>query len=303
VRAAAAVCGAKITGDSLGSRELVFAPGPLAGGEHEIDVGTAESVNLVLQTILPPLTVCDADSTVRVTGGTHNPLAPCFEYVRDVFGPLASSMNVQAYYEMERPGFYPSGGGKVRMAVCGLECAQDVGALRFMSRGELRRIEGLSAASDSLPEHIVDRQAARATSRLAEAGHSVRMERARWATASPGTVVFLRAVYSRTVAGFFSLGKLGKPAETVADEAADAMLDFLSGTGALDSHAADQLITLAALCEGPSRFTCHRVTSHLRTNAEVIRQITGRTVEIAEAADGTGSVILPPEAGWEEPEI
>lgn len=79
VRAAAAICGARVSGAALASRELEFVPGAVRGGHYDIDVGTAGSTLLVLQTIFLPLASCAAGSEVVLRGGTHNPLAPSFE--------------------------------------------------------------------------------------------------------------------------------------------------------------------------------------------------------------------------------
>ena len=109
---------------------------------------------------------------------------------------------------------------------------------------------------------------------------------------SPGTMVFLRAMFSKTTAGAFALGARGKPSETVADEAVGSLLEFLASGAAVDAHAADQLITLAALCDRQSRLTTERITDHLRTNAEVITQMTGREVRIEGQSGKPGTVTV-----------
>lgn len=292
VKAAAEVCGGRLTGAAVGSAELTFEPGPVQRGNYTFDIGTAGSTTLVLQTVLPALIACEGPSRVTVAGGTHNPMAPCFEYLRDVFGLLASASNAEMFFETDRPGFYPKGGGSVHMHVNGSGSADALTPICFASRGELKRIEILSAAAASLPEHIVQRQAQQAAARLSHLAVPLTVAQQRWDTLSPGTAVFLRAVFARSAAGFDALGALDKPAERVADEAADALLDHLAGEGAVDAHAADQLLTIAALSGDASRFTCRRVTDHLRTNAAVIRQLTGREVEITENSDGSGTVTL-----------
>jgi RNA 3'-terminal phosphate cyclase (ATP) len=292
VQAAAAVAQAHVQGAAVDSTSLTFRPGRPRAGQYRFDIGTAGSATLVLQTILPALLSAEADSQVVITGGTHNPWAPCFEYLRDVFSTLAEAANVSLAVQLERAGFYPAGGGRIRCAIRGLGGPEQVGPLRMRSRGELRRIEGLSAASESLPEHIVERQRARVAGRLAGAGLTGDVEQARWPTDSPGTVVFLRAVFSRSVAGFFALGKRGKPAERVADEAVDELMGFLAADGAVDGHAADQLITLLALCPRESELTTARVSQHLLTNAEVIRKVAGREVLVEGEMNSPGKVIL-----------
>ena len=290
VRAAAAVCDGELAGAEAGSAEIVFRPGRVKAGKYRFDIGTAGSAMLVLQTVLPALMVAEGESDVTVAGGTHNPLAPCFEYVRDVFGLLASAAGLNAYFELMRAGFYPAGGGEARMRIRGLGARQEVGPLRLTSRGELRYIEGLSAEGRMLPEHVVERQAAQLLARLAAAGLRATVEQARWDSFGPGTCVFARAVFARSAAGFFSLGARGKPAEKVADEAADALLEFLASDGAADAHAADQLVAIAALCPSESRISTSRITGHLTTNAQVIRQLTGRKIAI-DAEEGKPGMV------------
>jgi RNA 3'-terminal phosphate cyclase (ATP) len=290
VRAAAAICGAEVSGDRIGSAELTFRPGRVRPGQYAFDIGTAGSTVLLLQAIIPALAVASGDSQVSATGGTHNPMAPCFEYLRDVFGLLASAAGLQAYFELKRPGFYPAGGGKVLMQVQGLASPDQLEAVRLTSRGELKRIEGISAAGGGLPNHIAHRQCAQVLARLGAAGHRATVEQVHWDSDSPGTVVFLRAVFARTVAGFFSLGQRGKPAERVADEAADQLLAFLASPGVVDAHAADQLITILALCPRESRLVTERITDHLLTNAQVVRQLLGRNVSVEGAVGQPGMV-------------
>ncbi len=292
VRAAAAVCGGELDGDELGSTELTFRPGPIRPGDYRFQVGTAGSTVLVLQTVIPALMLARGGSTVTVTGGTHNPFAPCFEYLRDVFSLLGSAANLQAYFEMERAGFYPAGGGRVRMDIRGVDSAANVAPLGLLQRGELKYIEGVSAVSSGLPAHIGERQGRQVLSQLAKAGRTGSIEQSVWDTDSPGTALFMRAVFTRSVAGFSALGKRGKRAESVADEAVLPLLEFLDSPGAVDAHAGDQLLTIAALCPQESRFLTARITDHLLTNAAVIRQLTGRDVTIDAPAGRSGTVVI-----------
>ena len=291
VEAAAAVCNAHVEGVAPGATEVVFRPRGLRAGGYSFDIGTAGSTVLVAQTVIPALMLADGQSQVTIYGGTHNPLAPCFEYLRDVYAVLASAANLHAYFELARTGFYPAGGGQLDMSVLGLAAPDNVAPIRLVSRGELKYIEGVSAVGGGLPGEIAHRQADQALKRLAADGYSASLEQANWPATSPGTVLFLRMVFERTVAGFFSLGAKGKRAEQVADEAVDSLLAFASDEAAVvDAHAADPLITLAALSPQESCLACERITAHLATNAEVIRQLTGREISIDGKIDQPGTV-------------
>ena len=134
VRAAKAVCGARVTGDEVRSSRLVFEPGEVVPGEYDFAIGTAGSTSLVLQTVLPALMLAAEPSVVRVSGGTHNQKAPPADYIERVFAPLLGRIGPQVEVEMVRAGFYPAGGGLLQAAIT--PCAREaLGALELLERG------------------------------------------------------------------------------------------------------------------------------------------------------------------------
>src|SRR5687768_1959022 len=82
VQAAARICGATVSHAELGSTELSFVPGPIVAGDYEFAIGTAGSCTLVLQTLALALLHAAAPSTVRISGGTHNAMAPPVEFLQ-----------------------------------------------------------------------------------------------------------------------------------------------------------------------------------------------------------------------------
>src|SRR5262245_24380479 len=90
VRAAARVCNAQVEGDALSSLALTFRPGPVVPGAYELAIGTAGSATLVLQTVLPALLTAPSPSRLTIEGGTHNPLAPPFDFLERSFLPLVN---------------------------------------------------------------------------------------------------------------------------------------------------------------------------------------------------------------------
>src|SRR6185369_8211050 len=117
VEAAAAVGAARTSGAALGSRSLTFAPTTVKAGEHTFSVGTAGSATLVLQTVLPSLLTADRPSSLVLEGGTHNPSSPPFDFLAKAFLPIVAGMGAQVEATLERPGFYPAGGGRFRVTV------------------------------------------------------------------------------------------------------------------------------------------------------------------------------------------
>jgi RNA 3'-terminal phosphate cyclase (ATP) len=117
VNAAAEIGQAKVEGAALASRELVFHPGDVAAGRYHFVVGSAGSATLVLQSILPALIVASGPSKIVLEGGTHNPHAPPFDYLQKTFLPILNRMGPTITATLERPGFYPAGGGKFMVTI------------------------------------------------------------------------------------------------------------------------------------------------------------------------------------------
>src|SRR6185436_4161528 len=134
VNAATEISHAEVTGAGIGSRELTFAPGSVESGDYAFAVGTAGSTTLVLQTVLPALLIANGKSQLILEGGTHNPFAPPFDFLAQAFLPLVNRMGPQVTAELERPGFYPAGGGRIRVTI---EPAGELKRLDISSRGEV----------------------------------------------------------------------------------------------------------------------------------------------------------------------
>lgn len=276
VRAVAAVCGARVGGDAIGSTTLDFAPGHAPRpGAYAFDVsaaregGSAGSTSLVLQAVLLPLALADGPSHVRIQGGTHVAWSPPFDYLDRVWLAILRRMGLDASMTLDRSGWYPAGGGAITAAVAG---RARLSPLSLVERGALRAVRGRALAAN-LPAHIAQRMADRAHALLsALLDVPVAVEPQRLRATCPGAGLFLSAEYENVVAGFNALGRPGLPAEEVAENAAAALLAHDRTTAALDEHQADQILLPMALADGPSRYSTPRLTRHLQTNAWVIER-------------------------------
>ena len=273
VQAVARVSQAEVTGAHLGSQTLTFRPRAIQGGHYRFDVaettGSAGAVTLVAQALLPPLLQAGAPATVSLKGGTHVPWSPPAHYLRQVFLPALAAMGAEVEMTLERWGWYPRGGGEVRLTIRG---ARPLTGVQWRTAAASSTFRGLSAAA-GLPEHVARRQAARLRDRLGEA---FPVEIISASGRDPGSLVFIWGPQ----AGFAALGARGKPAEQVADDAVEAYLAYRGSGAALDRHLADQMLIYLALAQGHSSFTTEAVTSHLLTNIWVIEQFLGPTFEV-----------------------
>lgn len=283
VDAAAAVSRAHVEGAFKGSTSLKFEPGQLRSGRYRFDIGTAGSTSLVLQTIFLPLSKASSASSVIITGGTHVPWAPSFHFLAWHWLEWMKKLGYNAEISLDQAGYYPQGGGRISATI--RPCDGQV-PLQSVKRGQLLRIRGLSAVSN-LNIDIAERQKRRAIQRLHPHFDNVRIKIEQLPSRFKGTMLFLLAEFQSddtqngyTQCCYYSLGKLGKPAEAVADEAVDALLDFLNTDAAIDQYLADQLLLPLAFATSQSAIRTCQITPHLLTNAEVIRQFLSAKIEI-----------------------
>ncbi|MDH5491948.1 MAG: RNA 3'-terminal phosphate cyclase [Myxococcales bacterium] len=269
-RAVAEICEAELEGAELGSRRLRLRPGRPRAGEYHFAVGSAGSVCLVLQTVLPILLHADGPSELLLEGGTHNPAAPTFEYLDRVFFPILRRMGVGIRAELDRAGFYPAGGGKVRVHI---EPATQLLPLALLERGSLRRVEARAIFS-KIPSHVATRELDRLRERLAgaclgEAEVDLRPHQLR--SPGPGNVVsiLLEADVPELVTSF---GRRGLAAEAVAEEALAQALRHLDSDAPVGEHLADQLLLPLALGAGGA-FRTGPLSRHARTSIELLRQL------------------------------
>jgi RNA 3'-terminal phosphate cyclase (ATP) len=283
VKAMALITKGEVEGAALGSSRLSFRPRRLAPGSYSLDVGTAGSTSLVLQTMIPALLFAKEPSRVVITGGTHVPWSPCFHYLKEVFVPGLRQMGGTVEVEIERWGWYPKGGGKI---IASISPISELSGVDLTRRGALEDIYVLSAVSN-LPVTIAERQRAQVLKRLKLDSDKIScLELIEGPSPGPGTVVFIRAKFENGVAGFTSLGKKGKPAEKVADDACSDFFEFMASDAAVDNHLGDQLALYVALAHGPSSLTTQRITTHLLTNMWVIEQFLPTRFQVQEEAGG-----------------
>jgi RNA 3'-terminal phosphate cyclase (ATP) len=289
VEAAAMLGNAEVVGGSAGSRDLTFRPGSLEPRDLRVDIGTAGATSLVLQTLHLPLALRSTGPVrLTLTGGTYNESAPSFPFLEATWRAHMAALGMSVALAMPRAGFYPEGGGT-------LEAWIEPATLRPMvleKRGELVRIRGM-AETIKLPG-VGRRMADRAIERLATKGYTAKIEACQIPGIGPGASITLVAEFANTPhAAFVELGKRGKPAELVADEAVDQLLDHLeAGEAAVDLHSADQILLPLTFAEGRSIFTVTEVTEHLRTNVESIGAFLDRPIRIELADDRPGGRVV-----------
>jgi RNA 3'-terminal phosphate cyclase (ATP) len=264
VQAASRICGAQVSGAAVGSQDLEFIPGPLRGGDYRFAIGTAGSCTLVLQTVLPALLSADVPSTLHLSGGTHNPMAPPVQFLQRAWCRLLAEMGAQIDVRLERFGFYPAGGGEVVAAVT--PCPQ-LAPREWMARGERKAAYAESFVA-GIPARIAQREL-ECVGKAMNWGEEQLLVRGLPGDQGPGNALLLTFEYEHVTEVFTAFGEKSVSAENVARQAVNRARQYLASRAAVSEYLGDQLMVPLALAGGGG-FTVDEVSMHARTNAQVI---------------------------------
>jgi RNA 3'-terminal phosphate cyclase (GTP) len=273
VRLARSLGQAEVEGDQLGSLELTFKPGRHQGGYHKVDVGTAGAVTLLLQACLWALPLFDEAVTLDLRGGTDVNWAPPLDYLCNVTLPALEHF-IQLEVEVIKRGFFPKGGGRILVHFDPAKLPQHLAPINLV---------------ETVPEHSISIQAW-ATPDLEQRRVSQRLLdsfQAAWQrdcpigraccgeAVAPGSGAVLVAWSDNQVVpiGIGVLGQKGVAAETLGQQAAQALSELLSRPEPVDEHLADQLVPYLGIAGGQMR--AQSITPHTLANCAVTSQFLG----------------------------
>jgi RNA 3'-terminal phosphate cyclase (ATP) len=268
VRAASLVCGARVHGAFEGSPDLRFEPGAVTAGDFGFELEGPGAVTLVLQTVVPVLATAPTISRIHITGATHVPHAPTFEYLARPWAATVERLGLRCSFTLDVAGFHPRGGGAVRASVEGAWVRPTT--LDLSERGALVEVRGVAGAGKVKGE-VGRRMAEAAKGRLWEARRlESSWEVADVKAAAPGSFFLLEALFENGRAAFAFLGERVLRPELLGERAARRLLRFVEGEGATDPFLADQLAVPLALAGRGGRVTTSALSAHLETVAAVV---------------------------------
>jgi RNA 3'-terminal phosphate cyclase (ATP) len=286
VQAAAQIGRAEVAGAAIGSLELTFHPRGIAPGDYHFDVGTAGSTTLVLQAVLPALLTAPGPSRLILEGGTHNPFAPSFDFLQKAFLPILARMGPEFRAEIDRPGFYPVGGGRFSISIRPTEKLEPID---LPERGSLRR-QTARAVVARLPRHIAERELGVIRGKLGLEESCLAVEEVPEAR-GPGNVVSVEVQSEHLTEVFTGFGERGVKAETVAAKVAEEAREYLAADVPVGRHLADQLLLPFALA-GSGSFKTLELTPHSLTNIEVIKHFCAVEVQVTQCGEQAWLVSL-----------
>ncbi len=256
--------------------------------------GSAGSCLLVLQTVRPALMLAPAPSQLKLSGGTHNPLAPNFHFIERAFLPLLARLGVTVQTTLRRHGFYPAGGGEIWATVEPLQSG--LRPFDLLDRGAAREsfAESLVAA---VPRRVAERELSLLKDALGWSDKQLRVPNVRQ-NEGPGNALIATLVHEQVTEVFTSFGEKSVTSEQVASRLLRQMKAYQASTAAVGPHLADQLAlpwALAVYQSGQAAaYTSSEITGHTSTNLGVIQRFLPVRASVAQDAESCWHISFAP---------
>ncbi|MAG15674.1 RNA 3'-phosphate cyclase [Candidatus Woesearchaeota archaeon] len=303
VKAVAELCNGSYEGAEVSSTAVKFYPRNIKSRTLSVDIGTAGSITLLLQSLIVPVIFGDKKFRIKITGGPDSPFSPPSDYFAYVLIPHLKKFCDVIDYKVIKRGFIHKGGGKTELFVklkfpvsnyssfeeFTTELQKNTATkINLANQGKLLQIKGSSIASNDLQKaEVAERQAKAAKMALTKLNVPINISTNYSDSLSTGSVITLWAVFSDSdevsqinpiILGSNSLGERGKRAEDVGKETALQLLNEINSKAPVDKHLADQLLPFLALTTGQAKVS--EITPHCLTNIYTIEKFLGKCFEV-----------------------
>ncbi len=264
IKLVAEMTNAKVENLKVGATRIKFIPGDIRGGEYKIDIGTAGSITLILQSSIIPALFSDREVIFDIRGGTDVSWSPPIDYYRFVLFPIIRRMGAKVDMDILERGYYPQGGGRV---IVKIEPSRLKG-INIEERGKLKSKKAYINLRN-LPIHIANRM----KNMLQD--YEIH-EDVKNSGRSRGCGILLIHEYDNTIIGADNLCKKGIPTERIVKDAMKRLQEEINSRATMDIHMADNIIPFAFLAYGMMKYYVSSITSHTKTNAWVIEKFGGK---------------------------
>lgn len=290
LRAAAAVCNGRVTGDELGSLTVTFVPGTVQPGHYKFEIGTAGSTVAVLQALLPAMAHTSSASSVTITGGTHNPMAPPFDYLATTLAPQLTRIGWNVKFTLQRPGFAPAGGGELTAHFAPLVQPQ---ALHLHERGQAKGSVARVLLSN-LRRDIGERELQALAEQLRVLPNAPQLSQSNIDSVrnaqGPGNMLSLALEFEHVTELLTCIGERSKSAQRVAEDVATQAAAYLAADAPVGEYLCDQLLVPLAVTAGGS-FRATRWSPHAMAQANLINTFFPHSVSY-QAFRGSDDVVV-----------
>ena len=269
---------ADVIGDKIGSTELKFIPGNVENLELIEDVKTAGSISLILQVLIPVVSISQKKLSLIIKGGTDVLWSPSMDYTQHVLKEAYSRMGIEFSVEIIKRGYYPKGNGEVKLEVY----PSKIKSLT-LSKRETNNLK-LKCTFSKISIDVIKEKIEMIKEKISKANFNVEIEIKEEEATDSGASLLIYSIDKNSIIGIDGLFDNKK-------QNFDLDFEKFNNSLGVDESLADMLVVPASLGINKTVFQVKEITEHLETNLFVTSKITGCKYGIGKTSEGFEVII------------
>jgi len=268
------ICDADVEGAKVGSTSLKFIPGNVKSCNLVEDVGTAGSISLILQVLIPVAAICQKKINLTIKGGTDTLWSPTIDYTRYVLREAYSRMGIKFSMKVIKRGYYPKGGGEINLEVL----PSKIKSITLNQR-KTKNVK-LFCSFSNLPNELIKKNIESFEKKLIEKKFNVQSQIKEEIAIDSGASLLICSIDDESIIGIDSI--FDKKTEQFNLD----LESFIKNNLGVDERLADMLVLPACLTNEMTIFRVKNITKHLETNLFVASKLTGCKYGVGKLNDG-----------------
>jgi RNA 3'-terminal phosphate cyclase (ATP) len=273
------IANAKVIGAKIGSTELKFIPGNIENLELIEDVKTAGSIALILQVLIPVVSISQKKLSLIIKGGTDVLWSPSMDYTQYVLKEAYSRIGINFSIKLTKRGYYPKGGGEIKLEVY----PSKLKSINFSQR-KTNNLKLICTFSKISREIIVEKIKI-IKEKFSKTNFNVEVEIKEEKAIDSGASLLLYSIDENSIIGMDVL--FNKKTQNFDLD----FNKFINNSTGMDENLADMLVVPASLGIKKTVFQVKEITKHLETNLFVTSKITGCKYGIGKISGGFEIII------------
>lgn len=273
------ISNAKVMGDKLGSTELKFIPGEIKNSELIEDVKTAGSIGLILQVLIPAVSISKKKLSLIVKGGTDVLWSPTMNYTNYVLKEAYSRIGITFDLKITKRGYFPKGGGEIKLEVY----PANVKSINFSKR-KIQKLK-LKCTFSKISISVIKENVKKIEEEIKKNNFEIDVEIKEEEAIDSGASVLIYSIEDNSI---FGVDGLFDKKNQKFDLKIEEILDNFFG---VDKNLADMLVVPLSLGSNKTKFEVSEITKHLETNLFVTSKITGCRYGIGKTSNGFEVII------------
>ena len=269
---------ADVIGAKIGSTELKFIPGNVENLELIEDVKTAGSISLILQVLIPVVSISQKKLSLIIKGGTDVLWSPSMDYTQHVVKEAYSRMGIEFSVEIIKRGYYPKGNGEVKLEVY----PSKIKSLT-LSKRETNNLK-LKCTFSKISIDVIKEKIEMIKEKISKANFNVEIEIKEEEAIDSGASLLIYSIDKNSIIGIDGLFDNKK-------QNFDLDFEKFNNSLGVDESLADMLVVPASLGINKTVFQVKKITEHLETNLFVTSKITGCKYGIGKTSEGFEVII------------